>query len=175
MTSMHQHMMGADWLESSLAKRTLGVLVKTSLNMIQACALVTKKVNSNLGCKQGDTSPLFSTVIWVRGLTLSRFTDDTKLGVSVDLMKGRKVLQRDLNSMGQGQLYEVKYWIPYFHQNNPMQSYRLGEECMEICLAEKDMGVMVNSRMNMSQQCAQVAKNANGILACISNSVVSRN
>ena len=56
----------------------------------------------------------------------------------------------------------------------PCNSTALGRSGWKAAQVEKDLGVLVDSRLNMSQQCAQVAKEANSILAWIRNSVAGR-
>ena len=45
---------------------------------------------------------------------------------------------------------------------------------LESSLAEKDLRDLVDTKLNMSQQCAITAKKAKGILDCIRRSIASR-
>ncbi|GAB0184092.1 mitochondrial enolase superfamily member 1 [Grus japonensis] len=64
--------------------------------------------------------------------------------------------------------------VLHLGRNNPKHQYRLGVDLLGSSAAEKDLGVLVDSKLSMSQQCVLMAKAANGILGCIKKSVASR-
>ena len=56
--------------------------------------------------------------------------------------------------------------------NNPTYQHRLGTDLLGSSVGKRDLGILVDSRVTMSQHCALVARKANGILGCISRVVV---
>ncbi|KAJ7411543.1 hypothetical protein WISP_102397 [Willisornis vidua] len=110
--------------------------------------------------------------------SLGQFADNTKLGDGVCLLEGRRALQRDLDRLDQlakansVRFSKVRCQVLHLGHNNPMQHYR--QSAWETAQMKKDLGVLVNSWLNMTQECAQFAKKASGILAFIRNSVASR-
>lgn len=60
-------------------------------------------------------------------------------------------------------------------KNNPMhQCTMLKDTQLESRLAEKDLGSISDTKLNMDYQCALAAQKAHGILGCIRQSIVNR-
>jgi len=112
--------------------------------------------------------------------TLSKFADDTKLGGVVATPAGCAAIPRDvdrLESWAERNMMKFnkgKCRVLHLGRNNPMHQYRLGADLLESSSVEKDLGVLVECKLTMSQQCAIVVKKASGTLGCIKKSVASR-
>ncbi|GAB0204315.1 hypothetical protein GRJ2_002897100 [Grus japonensis] len=56
---------------------------------------------------------------------------------------------------------------------SPGYTYKLGDKRLESSPMERYLGVWVDGKLNMSQQCALAAKRTNRVLGCIKHSIAS--
>jgi len=112
--------------------------------------------------------------------TTDLFADDTKLGGVADTPEGCAAIQRNLDRLESWvhknlmKFNKGKCRVLHLGRNNPMHHYRLGADLLESSSVERDLGVLVDEELTMSQQRALAAKKANGILGFIKKSVASR-
>ncbi|GAB0183227.1 mitochondrial enolase superfamily member 1 [Grus japonensis] len=107
--------------------------------------------------------------------TLSKFADNTKLHGVVDMLEGRDLIQTDLDRLERwAHAKPLMFNKAKCNPGNPKHNYRLSEEWIESSPEEQGLRVLVDEKLNVSQQCMLATRKANCILGCIKRRVTSR-
>ena len=89
--------------------------------------------------------------------TLSEFAEDTELGGVADTLEGFATIQPDLDRLEMWvernlmRFHKSKCRVLRLGRNNHVHQYRLGDDLLEISSAEKELGVLMDNRLAMSQ------------------------
>ncbi|TRZ26458.1 hypothetical protein HGM15179_000615 [Zosterops borbonicus] len=106
---------------------------------------------------------------------LRKFAGGMNLNDAIDIPSGQDVIAGDLDKLEEWACRNLmrsnKSKVLHQSQGSPSHEHRLGEEVTESSPAEKGLGVPVDEKLDMSQQCALAAQKAHGL---IKSSIASR-
>ena len=168
-----------DWINDFLSYRTQFVTVNGT---------VSQEGRVTSGIPQGSVLGPLLFIMYINDLPLHVensvriFADDTKIFAQSDTLENRQALQRDLDRLQQWS----SEWLLKFHpdkckvlrvgQNGESQQYFLGSETdgtrqpLENTQSEKDLGVIIDSKLNFKEHVAYITSKANRILGVIRRS-----
>jgi len=112
--------------------------------------------------------------------TLMKFADDTKLSGEVDTSEGKAILQENLDRLEDWANKNLTKFnkdqckVLCLRKHNPGVQQRLGSTRQESRSVERDLGLLEDQKLNMSEECAAAAKKANRMLGCINKGITSR-
>jgi len=112
--------------------------------------------------------------------TVSKFANNIKLSGAVNTLEERDAIQRDLDRLQRWahanlmNFNKGKCKVLHMGQGNPKHKDRLGREWTDSSPEEKDLGLLIDEKLNMIWQCVLTIQKANRILGCIETASRSR-
>jgi ribonucleases P/MRP protein subunit RPP40 len=160
----------AVWIENWLANREQRVVLNG--NMSEWCSVIS-------GVPQGSVLGPLLFLIYINDIDvcvsskLLKFADDAKLFRVVSSVDEVEKLRNDLTNLCSWSadwlmLFNLdKCKVMHLGRNNPKQQYSMEGKTLNVVHEERDLGVIVQDDLKVSQQCSKVVKTANRVLGMI--------
>ncbi|PKU42350.1 rna-directed dna polymerase from mobile element jockey-like [Limosa lapponica baueri] len=109
-----------------------------------------------------------------------QYQTDIKLSGEVDTSERKATLQEDLDRLEEWanknlmKFNKDKFKVLHLGKHNPRVQHRLGSTQLGSSSVERDLGVLVDNNLDMSEKCTAAAVKANRMLGCINKCTTSR-